>query len=65
MSFDFVCKKDLGAADYGEMAKEFHTVILQDIPVMSTEKPAEARRFITFIDELYNRKVHLLYPFLD
>lgn len=56
-SFDFACKKDLGAADYGEMTKAFHTIVLSDIPVMTTERPAEARRFITLIDEIYNRKV--------
>ena len=41
-----------------EISKEFHTVILSDVPVIDSDD--EARRFISFIDECYDRKVKLI-----
>ncbi len=56
MSFDFLCKQDLGAADYGAIAHEFPTVIIDRIPRLSLQNAAEARRFIILVDELYEHK---------
>jgi cell division protein ZapE len=60
--FDFadLCAKPLGAADYLEIAQDFHTVILDDIPRMGFERRNEAKRFITLIDALYDARVKLL-----
>lgn len=44
----------LGAADYIAVAKNYHTVFISDIPIMSMRIRDKARRFITLIDELYN-----------
>ncbi|KAK1259767.1 hypothetical protein QJS04_geneDACA020067 [Acorus gramineus] len=44
----------VGAADYIAVAKNYHTVFISDIPVMSMRIGDKARRFITLIDELYN-----------
>ncbi|XP_034683067.1 putative ATPase N2B isoform X3 [Vitis riparia] len=52
--FDYLCGRPVGAADYIAVAKNYHTVFISDIPVMSMRIRDKARRFITLIDELYN-----------
>ena len=47
----------LSAADYLELCRHFHTIFVQDIPKMTIRMRPEARRFITFIDTLYEYKV--------
>ncbi|XP_027329869.1 AFG1-like ATPase isoform X2 [Abrus precatorius] len=53
-TFEYLCGRPLGAADYIAVAENFHTVFISDIPVMSMRIRDKARRFITLIDELYN-----------
>ncbi|XP_058113184.1 protein AFG1 isoform X3 [Magnolia sinica] len=53
-TFDYLCGRPLGAADYIAVAKNYHTVFISDIPMMSMRIRDKARRFITLIDELYN-----------
>ncbi|MCD7446625.1 hypothetical protein HAX54_012110 [Datura stramonium] len=53
-TFDYLCGRPLGAADYIAVAKSYHTVFISDIPIMSMCIRDKARRFITLIDELYN-----------
>lgn len=60
LTFKELCEAPLGAADYIEIAKEFGTILLSNIPVMGTEQRNEAKRFITLIDALYEHKVKLL-----
>ncbi|KAL5975808.1 hypothetical protein ACLOJK_020136 [Asimina triloba] len=52
--FDYLCGRPLGAADYMAIARNYHTVFISDIPMMSMRIRDKARRFITLIDELYN-----------
>ena len=59
-SFSDLCETPLGAADYIEIACDFSTLILYDIPRMSAETMDEAKRFVTLIDALYEHKVKLL-----
>jgi cell division protein ZapE len=59
-SFEDLCSKPLGAADYLAVAEEFHTVILENIPKMSFERRNEAKRFIMLVDALYDAHVKLL-----
>ncbi|KAL9440062.1 hypothetical protein AB3S75_018844 [Citrus x aurantiifolia] len=53
-TFEFLCGRPVGAADYIAVAHNYHTVFITDIPVMSMRIRDKARRFITLIDELYN-----------
>lgn len=59
-SFDALCARPLGAADYIELARQHHTVIIDDIPALGPDKRNEAKRFVTLIDELYEHRVKLL-----
>jgi cell division protein ZapE len=59
-SFEDLCSKPLGAADYLAVAEEFHTVVLENIPKMTFERRNEAKRFIMLIDALYDAHVKLL-----
>jgi cell division protein ZapE len=58
--FADLCAKPLGAADYLKIAQCFHTVLIDDVPVMSPEKRNEAKRFVTLIDALYEGKTKLI-----
>lgn len=59
-SFDDLCAQPLAASDYLKIAHEFHTVILDRIPVMDYAHRNEAKRFIILIDTLYDHSVKLL-----
>ena len=59
-SFDDLCAKPLAATDYLRIAHEFHTIILDHIPVMDYAHRNEAKRFIILIDTLYDNAVKLL-----
>ncbi|KAL0481145.1 mitochondrial AFG1-like ATPase [Acrasis kona] len=61
-TFDQVCKANLSAVDYIHLAKEFHTIVLRNIPKMNDPSVGmdSIRRFITLIDELYQNKVKLI-----
>ncbi|XP_021758189.1 putative ATPase N2B isoform X2 [Chenopodium quinoa] len=58
-SFEYLCGRPVGAADYIALAKNYHTVFISDIPAMSMRIRDKARRFITLIDELYNHHCRL------
>jgi cell division protein ZapE len=59
-SFDQLCAQPLAAGDYLKIAHEFHTIILDRIPVMDHSRRNEAKRFIILIDTLYDNAVKLL-----
>ncbi len=59
-TFDELCGRALGAADYLAIAERFHTVILKDIPRMGEDERNEAKRFNTLIDALYENHVNLI-----
>lgn len=59
-TFDELCAAALSAADYLTIARKFHTVILDAIPVISDARRDEAKRFVTLIDALYDRRVKLI-----
>ncbi|CAM8895315.1 unnamed protein product [Rhodiola kirilowii] len=59
-TFEYLCGRPLGAADYIAVANNYHTVFMSDIPVMSMRIRDKARRFIIFVDELYNHHCRLV-----
>jgi len=54
------CAKPMGAADFICIAANFHTVIVADIPKMGPDSQDKAVRFITMIDEFYEKKVKFI-----
>ena len=55
-----MCEQPLGAGDYLRIAHEFHTLILEAIPVMDYPQRNAAKRFIALIDTLYDNAVKLV-----
>lgn len=60
--FDFfeICCTARSAHDYIEIAERFHTVLVSDVAVMKESDDSAAKRFIHFIDALYDHNVKLL-----
>jgi cell division protein ZapE len=59
-TFDQLCGQPLGASDYLRLTREFHTLLIDGIPVMDFARRNEAKRFIILIDELYEYSVKLV-----
>jgi cell division protein ZapE len=55
-----LCAKPLGPGDYLAIAKAVRVLILEDIPLLSSENYNEAKRFVTLIDALYEARVRLI-----
>lgn len=58
--FDILCHSPRAAQDYIQLADEFHTLILSNIPVMDEYMDDKARRFIYLIDALYDKQVKII-----
>lgn len=58
--FEAICTAPRAAQDYIELAQQFNTIIITNIPVMDEYSDDKARRFIYLIDELYDRNVKLI-----
>ena len=59
-TFQELCVRPLGPADYLAIAETFHTVLIDGIPKLSPDQRNEARRFVTLIDALYEKRVKLV-----
>lgn len=59
-SFADLCEQPLGPLDYLALARNFHTVFIDAIPVLGPARRDIARRFITLIDTLYDNHVCLI-----
>ena len=60
-SFANLCEAPLGPnPDYLSLARMFHTLVLEHIPVMGPDQRNEAKRFISLIDTLYDANVKLI-----
>jgi cell division protein ZapE len=60
--FEFreLCDGPRGQADYIEIARSFHTVFVSDMPVLTSQHEDQARRFVSLVDEFYDRAVNLI-----
>jgi cell division protein ZapE len=60
--FDFaaLCDGPRSQNDYIELAREYHTVLLSDIPALHAGIDDQVRRFINLVDEFYDRNVKLV-----
>jgi cell division protein ZapE len=60
--FEFadLCEKPLGASDFVRIARRFHTVVIDGIPVLADAHRNAAKRFILLIDTLYDGGVKLI-----
>jgi cell division protein ZapE len=59
-SFADLCEKPLAASDYLRLAHDYHTILVDRIPVMDYPERNAAKRFITLIDALYDNAVKLM-----
>ena len=59
-SFADICEKPLAASDYLRLAHDYHTILIDRIPVMDYGERNAAKRFISLIDTLYDNGVKLM-----
>lgn len=60
--FDFyeLCDGPRSQNDYIELAREYHAVLVSDVPELGGSKDDQARRFLNLVDEFYDRSVKLI-----
>jgi len=60
--FDFpeLCDGPRSQSDYIELARWFPTVIVSGVPALGSDCDDETRRFISLVDEFYDRRVKLI-----
>ncbi|MCB1540220.1 MAG: AFG1 family ATPase [Rhodoblastus sp.] len=58
--YEDLCDRPLGATDFVEIARVYHTIVMDGIPVLDPAKRNEVKRFIVLIDALYDHRVKLI-----
>ncbi|WP_136658205.1 cell division protein ZapE [Nitratireductor sp. XY-223] len=59
-TFDELCARPLAASDYHIIAHRYHTVFLENVPIMDEDRRNEAKRFINLVDMLYDAGTRLI-----
>jgi len=59
-TFDDLCGRALGPQDWLALAGRFHTLFLDQVPVLTEARHMEARRLVTLIDALYEAGARLV-----
>jgi cell division protein ZapE len=59
-NFEELCGRPLGSLDFLAIARNFHTILLENIPKLDLSRRNEAKRFINLIDILYEHHVKLI-----
>ncbi|TCD15940.1 cell division protein ZapE [Oricola cellulosilytica] len=59
-TFAELCEQPLGSRDYLAIARAFHTVFVEDVPVIRDGQRNEVKRFINLVDTLYDNCVRLV-----
>lgn len=60
MTFDELCNRPLGAADYLMLARQFDTVLIENVPLLKPDNMNAALRFVTLVDALYEAKTKVI-----
>ena len=55
-TFKDLCEQPLGAADYIALARTYHTLALDGVPIFTAANAAAATRFVTLVDVLYEHR---------
>lgn len=58
--FDAICDGPRSQNDYIELAREFHAVLISNVPQMGVNNEDKARRFINLVDEFYDHNIKLV-----
>ena len=58
--FEALCEGPRSQNDYIEIAREYQSVIVSHVPLLTAQRENAARRFIALVDELYDRHVNLI-----
>ena len=58
--FSSLCEGPRSQNDYIELATLFTTVLMSEVPVLDVNREDAARRFISLVDEFYDRRVKLV-----
>jgi cell division protein ZapE len=58
--FAALCEGPRSQNDYIEIARDYQSVIVSNVPTFSARREDAARRFIALVDELYDRNVNLV-----
>lgn len=58
-TFDELCNKPRGASDFLAIATQFHTVMVDNIPILDERERDAAKRFVVLVDSLYEHQVNL------
>ncbi|PVU95785.1 hypothetical protein BB559_002611 [Furculomyces boomerangus] len=60
VTFDELCNQPLSAADYLKIVEQFRVLVVSNVPLMGLNHRDQARRFITFIDTMYEKRAILV-----
>ncbi len=58
--FSDLCEAPLGAEDFQALVRTYHTLFLENVPVLDRSRRNEAKRFIILIDTLYDTGTKLV-----
>lgn len=58
--FEAICEGPRSVADYIELARSYHTVLISSVPEFTPQTEDAAQRFVELVDELYDRGVKLV-----
>lgn len=59
-TFETLCETNRSTDDYIQLGRFFHTIMISDIPIMTSMQNDAARRFVNMIDEFYDRHVNVI-----
>jgi predicted ATPase len=59
-TFDELCDRPLGSADYIAIADKYSNIILTNVPILYFDQREKIRRFITLLDVLYEHHTRLI-----